>query len=185
MSDTNGSPSLLIGGRLEEKGVARLVSVLGSFLLHAFVALIVGPMIVFVVLLAAVVLFDNSHAINPVLKAGGVLNPLLWGPGLILGLLVNRFVLKSTACWVWLVGMAWIVCGILAAFFSYHTRFSGICSPFENVMTGFFSFDSNYCGGGEKVMRFTLPTFSSIAYSLGAWVALRFGRSRAHDALNS
>jgi hypothetical protein len=54
----------------------------------------------------------------------------------------------------------------------------GICSPLDSIRGGFFSFASNYafCGSGEKVFRFTVPTFNSIAYSLGAWVPLRFGR---------
>lgn len=153
------------------------VSVLGSFLLHVSVAMIFSPLVVFVALLLAVLLFRNSVGINSILNAGGVLNPMLWGPGLIFGLLVNRFALRRTACWVWLAGMVWIAYGILAALYSYHVRFSGVCSPLENVKSGFFSFVSNYCGGGEKVMRFTLPTLSAIAYSLGAWITLRFVRS--------
>jgi hypothetical protein len=115
---------------------------------------------------------------NSVFNAEGVANPVLWGPGLIMGLLVNRFALKSTAYWVWLVGMVWIAYGIFASLHAYHAGFSGICSPLDNIRGEFFSFSNNgYCGGGENVMLFTVPTLSSIAYSLGAWVALRFGRS--------
>ena len=103
---------------------------------------------------------------------------MLWGPGLILGLLVNRFALKSTACWVWLAGMVWIACGVSASLYTYHARFAGICSPLDSIRNGFFSNGSSYCGDPKNLMLFTVPTFSSIAYSLGAWVALRFGRSR-------
>jgi hypothetical protein len=178
VSDIKESPSLIIGGSLEEKGPAG--SAAGSFLLHALVAMVISPIVVFVVILSAVIIFNNSPGITSALGAGGVASPVLSGPGLILGLLVNRFALKSTACWVWLAGMVWIACGIFAWLHGYHARFSGICSPLDSIKGGFFSLASNYayCGGGENVFRFTVPTFSSIAYSLGAWVALRFGPSR-------
>lgn len=35
-----------------------------------------------------------------------------------------------------------------------------------------------YCSGSEYVFSFTVPAFTSIAYSLGAWMALRFGRTK-------
>jgi hypothetical protein len=155
------------------------MSALGSFLLHASAAMIIGPVGVFAVILTAAVLFQNSLSINSALNAGGVLNPLMWGPGLILGILVNRFALMGAACWVWAPGIVWIAYGILTALLAYHVRFAGICSPFDNITISFFSFDSNYCGGGENVMRFTLPTFSSIAYSLRAWITLRLVRRTA------
>lgn len=180
MSDTKESPSLTTSRSLEEKRRAGLLPAAVSFLLHASVAMVISPIVVFVVTLSAVVIFNNSLGIQSAFNAGGVANPVLWGPGLILGLLVNRFALKSTACWVWLAGILWIGYGILASLHAYHARFSGICSPLDSIRGGFFSFASNYgyCGGGENVFLFTVPTLSSIAYSLGAWVALRFGRSR-------
>ena len=180
MSDTDESPSVIVKDSLEEKGPTGLVSTTVSFLLHASVAMLICPIVVFVVILNTAIIFNNSPWINSALGAGGVASPVLWGPGMIMGLFVNRFALKSTACWVWLAGMVWIVCGIFVWLHGYHARFSGICSPFDSIKGGFFSFSSNYayCGGGGKAFRFTVPTFNSIAYSLGAWVALRFGRIR-------
>src|SRR6202030_2450236 len=99
-------------------------SALASFLLHALVAMVISPILVFVELLSAVVIFNNSPGIESAFNLGGVANPLLWGPGLILGLLVNRFALRSTACWVWLVGTVWIAYGIVAYLYAYHDRFS-------------------------------------------------------------
>jgi hypothetical protein len=180
VSDAEEIPSLIVKESLEEKDPAGLVSATISFLLHASVAMVVSPIVVFVETLSAAMLFNNSREINSVFDAGGAANPLLWGPGLVLGLLVNRFALKSTACWVWLAGMVWIACGMFASIHAYHARFLGICSPLDSIRGGFFSFASkySYCGGGENVFRFTVPTFNSIAYSFGAWAALRFGRVR-------
>ena len=66
-----------------------------SFLLHASVAMVISPIVVFAVFLIAVIIFNNSPGINSAIGAGGVASPVLWGPGLILGLLVNRFALKE------------------------------------------------------------------------------------------
>ena len=109
-----------------------------SFLLHASVAMVIGPIIVFVVGQSAVIFFKNSHGISSVLNAGRG-KPGAVGPGLILGLLVNRFAPKGTACWVWLAGMVWIACGLIASLYTYHARFAGICSPLDSIRYGFFS----------------------------------------------
>ena len=154
-----------------------------SFLLHASVAMVIAPIVVFMVGISAFILFKNSRGIDSVLSAGGAANLVLWAPGLILGLLVNRFALKSTACWVWLAGMAWIACGLFASLYTYRARFAGICSPLDSIRNGFFSYVSSYCGDGKNGMLFTVPTFSSIAYSLGAYASLRFGHSR-HSILS-
>lgn len=138
--------------------------------------MIVSPAVVFAVGLTAALLLHNSPVINRTLNAGGVLNPLLWGPRFILGLVVNRIALRRAACWVWLAGIVWIAFGTSEALYSYHTRYAGICSPLDYVVSSFFSLVGSYCGGGENVMPFTLPTFSAIAYSLGAWIALRLAR---------
>jgi carbon starvation protein CstA len=177
VTETSGTPRMT-GGSFEQSGLEGPGPAPLSFFLHTVVAMIVSPMIVFVVLIfLAVSSYNNSSHINLVLNAGGVANPLLWGPGLILGLLVNRFVLRRTACWVWLVGMAWMAFGTLESLSTYRARFLGICSPFDRIASGFFSYRA-YCGDAGNATYFTLPMFSAIAYSLGAWVALRLGRRR-------
>lgn len=149
-----------------------------SFLLHATVAIVISPIGAMVVVLGAVILFNNSPEIHELLNAGGAANPLLWGPGLMLGLLVNRFTLKSAACWVWLAGMVWMGCGIFAALFSYRAHFAGICSPLDSIINGFFFSvpKQPYCGDHANLMLFTVPTLNTTAYSLGAWITLWFVR---------
>jgi hypothetical protein len=92
-----------------------------SFLLHTSVAMVVCPMVALAACLGSVIFFNNSHGINSVLNAGGAASPFLWWPGLILGLLVNRLVPKSTACWVWRAGMVLMACGLFVSLFSYHS----------------------------------------------------------------
>jgi len=140
--------------------------------------MVISPAAALLLDLVVVVLFNNSRGINSVLNAGGAANPFLWGPGLMLGLLVNRFTLKSTACWVWLAGMVWMVAGIFAALYSYHPRFAGICSPLDSITNGFFFSvpKQPYCGDATNLGLFTLPALSAIAYSLGAWITLSLVR---------
>jgi len=156
-----------------------------SFLIHASVAMVITPIVMSVVVLSAVIIFNKSRGLNSVLNAGGAANPLLWGPGLILGLLVNRFAPNSTACWVWLAGIVWIACGLFASLYNYHARFAGICSPLDSIRYGFFSYGSygsSYCGDHGNLMLFTVPTFDSVTYSIGAWVSTAVRRIKRQHA---
>src|SRR5277367_4866619 len=128
-----------------------------GFILHASVAMVIGPIAWMVLFLDIVIVFRNSHEINAILNAGDLANPLVWGPGLMLGLIVNRFTLSTVARWVWLAGMVWIAFGIFAALLSYHARFAGICSPLDSVTNSFFSFfpKQPYCGDHGNLSLFT------------------------------
>ena len=136
--------------------------------------MIIAPIAWMVFAIGVVIVFGNSREINALLNAGDLANPLVWGPGLLLGLIVNRFTLSTVARWVWLAGMVWMACGILGALLSYHARFAGICSPLDSVTNGFFSFSPKqpYCGDHGNLSLFTLPALSSVAYSIGATITL-------------
>ena len=172
----------LQGDNVHDDMILSRMSAVNSFALHAFAAVVVSPIATVVALFAAVLTFHNSSGINSVLNAWGVANPYMWGLGLVLGMLLNRIALRRTACYVWLVGVAWMAFGIVVSLYSYSVRWLGICSPFDTIMRGFFSVGSNiYCGDQANIMSFTLPTFSSIGYSLGAWAAMLYG-SRAEQS---
>jgi hypothetical protein len=163
------------------------LAVVISFALHSFAALIVSPIIVFIVAIAAAVIFNNSPRINSTFNVGGVVSPFVWLPGLLLGLFMNWIALKRTAYWVWIVGVAWMVCGILASLHYYQYQWQGTCPPLEGVMNEFFFVDARRCGGTGTILNsidFTWPMFNSIAYSIGAWAAVHLGnRSNRRNAL--
>jgi hypothetical protein len=165
------------GDNLGDSGTLRRLSAVNSFGLHAFAALIISPIAGLAATLTAALIFHNRLHTNPV-NEWGVASVFLFGPGLLFGLLLNRIALRRTACWAWLVGMIWMVCGMVESSYSYRARWLGICSPFDSIVSGFFSVGSGYCGDRGNMGKFTLPAFISIAYSLGAWIALRFGRGR-------
>jgi hypothetical protein len=165
------------GENLGDSVTLRKLSAVNSFALHGFVALIVSPIAGLAASLIAVLIFHSRSHTNPV-NEWGVASVFLFGPGLLFGLLLNRIALRRAACWVWLLGILWMMFGAAVSLHSYRTRFLGICSPFDSILGGFFSIGSGYCGDRSNFSAFTLPMFSSIAYAIGAWIALRFGRGK-------
>ena len=142
--------------------------------LHAIASLIVGPVIVFMVVGIADGIFGNSP-LKPIFERGGLANPFIWGPGFVLGFLVNRIISGRFACWVWPLGVVWLAYGIWDSVHLYDPRWYQGCSASENVVNAFFILNSRKCGGGSSTLAgilFTLPAVNTIAYSLGAWLGL-------------
>ena len=170
--------AFVTGGSLERKGLAASVSAVGSFLLHTSAAMIVSPIIVVLLVLSANYIFKSlSFQSKAITEIGGVANPLIWGPGFILGFVVNRATLHCAACWVWLCGIGWLAIGILGSVHNYDARFYQGCSALENVVNAFFILNSHRCGGGSSTLAglfFTVPAMNSVAYAAGTWVAIRY-----------
>jgi hypothetical protein len=156
------------------------VESVGWFVLHTTLALMVGPVIVFFVVAISSGVFANSRFLFLV-ERGGFLNPLFWAPGFILGLLVNRVKFSGFACWVWLLGAAWLAFGIVDSLHGYDPRWYQGCTPSQNIVNAFFVGNSRKCGGGESTLSglfFTMPAINSIVYSIGAWLGLVSGKRR-------
>lgn len=164
----------MIGDSLEENGLTKLVSAAGSFLLHTFASMIVSP---FVVMAVYLILENIPWHLKSLAEIGRAADPLFWGPGLILGFLLNYVTRHRAACWVWLSGLAWLAVGILDSVRHYDRRFYQECTAFANVVNAFFVLDSHRCGGGESTLEwlfFTMPALNSVAYAVGAWVAIKY-----------
>ena len=164
----------MIGESLERKRLAEFGALAGSFLLHTSAAMIVGPIITGIVGYVFGILSYHLKAIGEI---GEFANPLIWGPGFVLGFLLSYVTRQRAACWVWLCGLVWIAVGILDSVRYYDPRYSQGCSDFENVLNAFFIMNSHRCGGGSSTLAgllFTLPAVSSVAYAVGAWVAIRY-----------
>jgi len=151
------------------------------FLLHTLAALLIGG-IVSVLLTGAVenVLENLPSRYKTLTQFFDWYPPYVCAVGLILGFVANRGTLKRVACRVWISGAAWLAFGMLDSVRGYDPRFYQGCSPLENVVNAFFVLNGRRCGGGGSTLAgafFTMPALNSVAYSVGAWVALRFGRS--------
>jgi hypothetical protein len=150
------------------------------FALHAFAALIFSSFVVFVVLGIAKGILGNSP-LKLIVERGGFANPIVWGPGFILGFFVNRKTLDRVACWVWPMGVAWLAYGVLDSMRGYDPRFYQGCSALENIVNAFFILNAYRCGGGSSTLEgvlFTMPAVSSAAYAVGAWVAMQLGHGK-------
>lgn len=164
---------------------------LARLVFHCIVAMIVAS--VLAVLLGAFVgaMFASAPRLQDLATAVGVASPFLWGPGAVLGFLVNKTARSRLACWVWLPGVVWVVNPILASIRDYDPRYSQGCTPTQNMLNEFFILNSHRCGGASTVLTglfFVLPALNAIAYSIGAAVALiRVGhnvRGNRRAALN-
>ncbi len=155
--------------------------------LHGFAAMIASPVIVVLLVGIAKGILGNSP-LKFIVERGGFANPLVWGPGLVLGLVVNRRTRNPLACWVWLIAVAWLAYGILDSLRGYDPRFYQGCSARENVVNAFFVLNAYRCGGGSSTLEgliFTTPAVCSAAYSVGAWIALRLNSVKGESTLPS
>lgn len=109
---------------------------------------------------------------------------LLFAVGSILGFRLNRAFPRREACWVWISGLAWLALGVRESVRFYHPRWAHGCSLTENIISSFLLMDVRKCEGDESALAavfYTMPALASIAYSLGALIALRMG-PRAKNA---
>jgi hypothetical protein len=114
-----------------------------------------------------------------------LISPLAWGPGFALGLVINRLSSHRSACWTWSVGLVWLAYGIWDACRIY--RFPPWFPPKGDFVHRawhiFFTFNDAEAWGGSSLATviFTIPALSSIAYSVGSWLALRTNRKADPD----
>jgi hypothetical protein len=158
--------------------IDKQIQSVGWYALNAASALIVSPFIVVMLAVAIEAIFKES-APKGVLDLGGIANPVVWFPGFALGFFLNRKGSNRSACWVWLIGLAWLAYAIWDSVHSYDARWYQGCTASQNVVNAFFILNSRKCGGGESTLAglfFTLPAISSVAYSIGAWLGLLSGK---------
>jgi hypothetical protein len=151
----------------------------GRLLLHVSLATIAS----WIATLVVVGIIGSTLPLRykPLMEAGGILNPLVWGAALALGFFVNRITCDHSAYWVWLPGIAWLAYAIWDSVHLYDPRWYQGCTASENVVNAFFVLNSRRCGGGESTLSgifFTVPAANSVAYSVGAWIGLSARRRR-------
>ena len=105
-------------------------------------------------------------------------SPLLWGFAFLLGLFVNRVMPNRSARWVWIVGVSWLVLAGASNVRDYDPRWCNGCSLPQYLWYSYFSYGNctQECLGQ---LLGTAPMLNSIAYSLGAAIAVKFSRSAA------
>jgi len=140
------------------------------FAVHAFVSMTIPA----VVTVFASMVIDR---VLPSLVRDAVAWALPFAVGFVLGFFPNRTLLRRESSWVWVPGLLWLAAGIWSSVRYYDPRWSQGCSVTQDVLNAFIVMGDK-CEGGESGLAglfFTMPAFSSIAYSLGALIALRMG----------
>jgi hypothetical protein len=159
------------------------LSTVALFALHAWVAMVVGSLVFVMAAVIANPFLKDAPRLKSAVDWDGFLNPIAWIPGIVFGLFVNRLLKPGrVACWVWIVGLAWMTAGIWDSVRRYDARYTQGCSIVQNVVNDFVILDTQQCGGGESPLAglvFTLPAISSTGYAIGAWLALRLERRRS------
>ena len=149
----------------------RTIEMTRRLFFHTFLAIVVSTAISFL----AMALLGPSEALLDYIPF--LIFPLSWGPGFVLGFLVNRERRDRSACWAWPVSTAWLAYFIWDECRAY--RFPPWFPPKGDFVHRawhmfFTSFkDANAWGGSSlELIIGTLPALGAIGYSLGAWVAL-------------
>ena len=137
------------------------------------------PTLIYHIPLALIAAPIGGAILSFVLRDDIPYGPSIWIAAAALGFLVNRKLRNIAACWVG----ALAVVGLCLLILHWHSAYEN--SAYYREKTGdsywvylvqlLFTTDSNNCGGSECLgeLIFTTPVVSAVAYSIGAFLALR------------
>jgi hypothetical protein len=140
---------------------------MGVFGLHVILAMLVSTILggLLCVLVGALV---NHGTENAMLDAP--YSPLLWGSAGVCGFFFSRKLPSKYSSWVWIVGVAWLLLGIVSDLQWYDPRWCRGCSKLMWVWYNYFSYrDSMQEGLG--LLLVTGPMLNSVGYSIGAYIS--------------
>jgi hypothetical protein len=138
-----------------------------GFLIHELLAVILCPLVtLFIVLVVGLTAFHLSASLYA-LMFKSLFSPFYWGAAVPIGFWFNRRMGHHSACWVW-------VLPILAI--------SLLLIGFRVSMAEFYERLFTCRDECISAMLLTVPGMNCIAYSIGAWLALRFQIAETHKA---
>jgi hypothetical protein len=145
---------------------------LGMIAMHALVAMVVT------VILGVILAGELGHALKLSSQNRWVdvpYSPVIWGTALICAYLLNVRFQSRASMWVWTFGLTWFVI-LLADVLRFHDpRWCQGCSLARDIWNTYFAWDYRKCADSNCLGEVfgTTPLVNSIAYSLGAWLAMR------------
>ncbi len=96
--------------------------------------------------------------------------PLSWGLAAVSGFFFSRRMPSRYSCWVWTVGVAWLLLVIFSDLQWYDPRWCRGCSKLMWVWYNYFSYRDSMQEGLGLVLV-TGPMLNSVAYSVGAYIS--------------
>ena len=154
---------------------------LADLIIHVPLALVVSPVVGIVLSsVAGFVLAPFARLLfaQPSPWFDAPYGPLIWGTGLLMGLLENRKLQSRSACWVgpaclmlMLLLMAWDVSGTKGVEHYNSTNGHYWRREYDELLSP----SSGKCVDSECLGKlfFTTPVLTAVAYSVGAWLGLR------------
>src|SRR5882762_10010552 len=110
-------------------------------------------------------------------------SPAFWGSSFLVGFFVGRYSKDGCAIWIGpaalLIFAALIVASVPGYEQSQYELAISNHSFLKYIWGGLFSVDSSMCGSEECLGKamFTTPVLNCVAYSIGAWLAIRIPNS--------
>jgi hypothetical protein len=149
------------------------------FILHFFVATIVSAVIGIIVIARLDTGPSHHQGLLLTLLIGSQYSPILFVPGFFIGLVINDRMGSRSALWVGPVCVVLLFILVLGDIWSlshsgyYRAYTQGHYLHYEYGQL--FSLDNRDCGNTECLGKLLAvpPVLRSIAYSAGAWLALR------------
>jgi len=129
-----------------------------GFLINQLLAVVLCPIVTFLIVLAVGLIAFHLSASLYALLFRSLFSPFYWGAAVLIGFWFNRRMRHLSACWVWVLP--------ILAFSLLLVRYSVPAGAYHEQL--FTCHDECLAA-----MFVTMPTMNCVAYSIGAWLALR------------
>jgi hypothetical protein len=149
----------------------RWVVRIGSVVIHAMVAMII-TVIIGVVLAGEL---GRTLGVSQNRWVDMPYAPVIWSTALLFSYVLNLRFRTQAAVWVWVFGVAWFLFLLTYELRFHDPRWCDGCSLAQDIWNSYFTWDYRKCGNTECLGQVfgTTPLLNSLAYSIGAWLALR------------
>ncbi len=143
----------------------------GKFIVHLATALVGGMVLGFIF----TQMLHPSGTVDP--RFDPPYSAMWWGAAFVLGVLANAVMEDKSAQWVWLVRVPWLIFWVSVSVIDYDRLSSYGYSPGQYTWHEYFTNRDcvQECLG---LLLGTTPALNSIAYSIGAALALKLFKPR-------
>lgn len=129
-----------------------------GFLISELLAVVVCPIVTFLIVLAFGLTAFHLSASLYALLFRSLFSPFYWGAAVLIGFRFNRRMRHHSACWVWVLPILTFSLLLLRYSVPAGVYYEKLLTCHDECLAAMFV---------------TMPTMNCVAYSVGAWLALR------------